>query len=207
MNCCVVFDADGTLLDTMPALTAVGTDLIAYHYRDCLLRDYKNSARELYLSTVGSSFGDQLEELFPGLERNTKVAYEFAHAHALIYTYATLFDTAVRALDELFDAGATVRVISSSRCWLISRVLRRELGRRKFNLLDVSGREYGTKLEQLRQCQSVDIFIGDVPRDAQVACQAGVDFVGVEHTFDASAFPAGCHVELDVLRAARCVLS
>ena len=58
-------DLDGTLIDTMPILADLATEVMVGMYGVP-----KTLARELYLATCGLPFIAQLEDIFPGDARN-----------------------------------------------------------------------------------------------------------------------------------------
>ncbi len=68
----VIFDLDGTLIDTMGDYTNKASALIAEHFQldSCL-------ARNLYIETSGLPFRRQLEQLFPGNYKDDQVAALF----------------------------------------------------------------------------------------------------------------------------------
>lgn len=68
----IIFDFDGTLVDTMGIFADVAAELIHRHYGWSL-----EQARREYLRTSGLPFIRQLDELFPGNNSNTVVAAEF----------------------------------------------------------------------------------------------------------------------------------
>ena len=70
-------DLDGTLIDSMPTLADLATEVIEARYaRRGVL------ARELYLATCGLPFDQQLEEIFPDDPRNADASAEFEGAQA-----------------------------------------------------------------------------------------------------------------------------
>ena len=68
----IIFDFDGTLVDTMGIFADVAANLIHSSYGWDT-----HKARVEYLRTSGLPFIKQLEELFPGHQNNQKVADEF----------------------------------------------------------------------------------------------------------------------------------
>src|ERR1051325_1960870 len=65
-------DLDGTLIDSMPALADLATEVIEARYGTPRVL-----ARELYLATCGLPFVKQLEEIFPDDPRNAAASAAF----------------------------------------------------------------------------------------------------------------------------------
>src|SRR3954471_23185223 len=65
-------DLDGTLIDSMPTLADLATEVIEERYGTPRVL-----ARELYLATCGLPFVKQLEEIFPEDARNAEASAEF----------------------------------------------------------------------------------------------------------------------------------
>src|SRR4029079_11463724 len=65
-------DLDGTLIDSMPTLADLATEVIEDRYGTPRIL-----ARELYLATCGLPFEKQLEEIFPEDPRNADASAEF----------------------------------------------------------------------------------------------------------------------------------
>src|SRR5262245_18700994 len=65
-------DLDGTLIDSMPTLADLATEVIEERYGTPRIL-----ARELYLATCGLPFVKQLEEIFPDDARNADASADF----------------------------------------------------------------------------------------------------------------------------------
>lgn len=161
------FDFDGTLADTMPALTKLGTEVITTYYGV-----EPKHAKMMYLSTIGVSFPEQLEELFPDDPVNADAASTFWDGHLRTYIELNeLFPNVEEMLESLLNSGHVCWVVTSSPRALLSSAAR---------LLPlpvrILGREVGDKVAQLKRAQA-DVFFGDTARDAGFAVAAGCDFV------------------------------
>src|SRR6476619_728665 len=65
-------DLDGTLIDSMPTLADLATEVIEERYGTPRIL-----ARALYLATCGLPFHQQLEEMFPEDARNAEASADF----------------------------------------------------------------------------------------------------------------------------------
>jgi len=68
----VIFDFDGTVVDTMPFLTELAVKLMVENYNIS-----KNAAQKRYLETSGMHFASQIELIFPDHPKNHDVANTF----------------------------------------------------------------------------------------------------------------------------------
>src|SRR6478735_5503822 len=68
-------DLDGTLIDSMPTLADLATEVMESTYGTPRML-----ARELYLATCGLPFVKQLEEIYPGDPRNAGASDAFEAA-------------------------------------------------------------------------------------------------------------------------------
>lgn len=195
----LIFDFDGTLVNSMPRFTTVASALIATSY-DVDLAE----ARELYLSTVGLSFREQLDELFPKVHsRNLAVAAKFLPLQKEVYRTVELHDGVLEELELLKYYEQPFAICTSSQYKLIHPALKRT------GLAELTGtvvgRELGSKQEQLSYLRGhgYTSFIGDSPKDGAIAnALSGIDFMGVEHTFSRTVFKeAGLPSEVDLHEA------
>ena len=105
----VVFDLDGTLIDTMHAFADLAGVLIARNYG--WDRIY---AREQYLRTSGVPFFQQLETLFPGDRRNRLVQEEFEREKQAAFFAAEPPQDTLATLSGLRGNGVKVVVSSNN---------------------------------------------------------------------------------------------
>src|SRR5215468_8813329 len=68
-------DLDGTLIDSMPTLADLATEVMEERYETPRVL-----ARELYLATCGLPFEKQLEEIYAGDPRNAEASRAFEDA-------------------------------------------------------------------------------------------------------------------------------
>lgn len=179
----IVFDFDGTIADSMPELQELAIKLIVKNYEV-----HEEEAFVDYRDTIGLSFREQLDEIFPYDSRNTAVADEYRVQQAGVYETVGIFDDVYEALEIAQDGGASLAICSSSDASLTWPVIKGKLDGYHFL---ITGREYGPKLAQLKRLTSGETwFIGDAVRDGYLASKAGIYFMGVTRTFTAGDFDA-----------------
>jgi phosphoglycolate phosphatase-like HAD superfamily hydrolase len=181
-------DLDGTLIDTMGILADLATDVMASMYGIP-----KTLARELYVTTCGLPFIKQLEEIFPGDDRNPTASDLFESAKpARCNTARMSADTRV-ALVDLQQRGVRIAVSSNNGCENVATFAKNA----NFPFDLVMG--YGTGLAKGRpHIQMVErifgvgrgemLFIGDSLHDGEIARIEGLTFVGVAGTFSKENF-------------------
>ena len=176
----VAFDFDGTVADTMGALTDVATSLLTAEFD--LTRD---EATRRYLATAGDDFATQLESITTGHPRADEVAARFESEKETIVEDCRPFVDARPALAKLQRAGVPILLCSSTRAELVHRFC----GHHGLSELatTIDGLRPGhLKVDQLAEwaaligvASSDVLFVGDSLRDAAIAEEAGLRFVGL----------------------------
>ncbi len=192
----VLFDLDGTLLDTAPDMIGALNRLRAEHGRDALsydsLRRYVShgSAR---LVRVG--FADRSESELPGLQQRFLEIYS-THLSA----GTTLFPGMQRVLDELRQLKLEVAIVTNKPGWLTAPLLE-QLGLDEGLACVISGDKLPERkphpLPLLHAAQvaganpSRCVYVGDAERDIQAARGAGMTsliarygYIGVDEAID-----------------------
>ena len=185
----VIYDLDGTLLDSMPILTEIATTLITERYGVDA-----GFARARYLETTGADFATQLEEIFPSHVSNADVAAEFEQRKERALRGTRPFDDAMPTLQLLRTKSVRQFVCSSTRDELVGAALERTgliacldgwVGHRPGfdKALQIASvvREHGLDA-------TTTLFIGDSPRDAEYARGGGVSFRGLGRGGDTGQF-------------------
>jgi phosphoglycolate phosphatase-like HAD superfamily hydrolase len=181
-------DLDGTLIDSMPTLADLATEVIEARYGTPRIL-----ARELYLATCGLPFVKQLEEIFPDDARNADASTEFearkpARCNAIRMTTETR-----RALERMREMGVRIAVSSNNGTENVT-AFARDAGF-KFDLvlgyggglakgrthLDATSREFGASRQEM-------LFVGDSLHDGEIAEREGIPFVGIATTFSPDRF-------------------
>lgn len=181
----IIFDFDGTLVDTMHIFADVASRLIFEHYG--LEREL---ARQKYFETSGLPFCKQIEIIFPGHNLNQKItsAYETEKIEA---TSDIIMERETReALKTLKDRGYELAVSSNNFQHNISRFVENNrlggLFRLALGFKDGfgKGREHFDFIKNELGLDSREmIFIGDSINDARLAKENSIDFMGKTGTF------------------------
>jgi len=176
-------DLDGTLIDSMPTLADLATDVMERMYGTPRML-----ARELYLATCGLPFIKQLEEVFPGDPRNP-IASDLFEARKPARCNAIQLPSDTRAALERLR-GQGVRIVVSSNNGTENVDAFAQNAGFPFDLLlgygdglakgkphlDACSRAFGLDRQEM-------LFIGDSLHDGEIAEREGVPFVGLATTF------------------------
>jgi phosphoglycolate phosphatase-like HAD superfamily hydrolase len=208
----VMFDLDGTLVDTMGAFADLAAAVMAQrHGLDAA------AARRRYLETSGIPFHQQLEVICPGDPRNAPASAEFEERKRAVCDATVMDAETVAGLEALRGCGYRLVVSSNTGQPFVDDFARRE--RFRFDLalgfdaprglakgrphVELACRELGVTTAEL-------VFCGDSLKDAELAEVCEVAFVGRLGTFtrddfrarDPEAIAVGGMLELaDLLRA------
>jgi phosphoglycolate phosphatase-like HAD superfamily hydrolase len=181
-------DLDGTLIDTMPVLADLATEVMVGMYGIP-----KTLARELYLATCGLPFIEQLKDIFPDDARNQTASDLFERAKPARCNSARMPADTRAALVELQSRGVHIAVSSNNGCKNVEAFA----ATADFHFDLVMG--YGNGLAKGRpHVQMVErafgvgrgemLFIGDSLHDGEIARVEGLPFVGVAGTFSKESF-------------------
>jgi phosphoglycolate phosphatase-like HAD superfamily hydrolase len=181
-------DLDGTLIDSMPVLADVATEVMEETYGTPRVL-----ARELYLATCGLPFRKQLEEIYPADERNQGASDRFEAQKPARCGGIRMTAETRRALERMRALGARVAVSSNNGIENVAAFA--EKAGFTFDLvlgfgeglakgkphLDETARIFGVGRQQM-------LFVGDSLHDGEIAEREGIPFVGVAGTFSAERF-------------------
>ncbi len=181
-------DLDGTLVDTMPVLADLATEVMVGLYGIP-----KPLARELYLATCGLPFIAQLEDIFPGDVRNREASDLFEDSKPARCGSARMPADTLAALADLKRRGVRIAVSSNNG----RKNVEAFASGADFSFDLVMG--YGNGLSKGRpHVQMVErafgvgrgemMFIGDSLHDGEIAIVEGLAFVGVAGTFSKESF-------------------
>ena len=181
-------DLDGTLIDTMPVLADLASEVIVEHYG--LPRVL---ARELYVTTCGLPFIHQLESIFPGDERNALVSAIFETAKPARCSHARMPADTLAALRSLQNRGVRIALSSNNGRDNVEAFARQA----DFTFDLVMGYGDGlakgaTQIGLAERTFGVNrgemLFIGDSLHDGEIAQTNRISFVGVAGTFSKDRF-------------------
>ena len=186
----VLFDLDGTLVDTMPVFAALAADVMHRHYGLPL-----TEARDLYRRTSGVPFRRQLRELFGPDPRNHVAGVEFERRKDPVAGAARMELRTQRALRSLRASGLRLVISSNGAQRHVDRFAATCPGLFACALGDgpVGGKG---EAHVARVCQALDaartelVFVGDSLRDHELATATSIPFVARAGTFARTAWSA-----------------
>lgn len=184
----LMFDLDGTLIDTMGHFADLAAELIQTHYE--LPYD---EARKRYLETSGIPLRQQLEVIFPAHKKNDAVSDIYENRKTTICLEAQMPQDTIDALGALQSSGLKVILSSNSAQHFVDELISRldfrfdmALG---FGDGLSKGKAHVAKVEKELEILASDIlFVGDSLKDGELAHECGQHFIGVIGTFNREAF-------------------
>ena len=184
----VVFDFDGTLVDTMQSFADTAADVMSDRYDV-----HFDWARKRYLDTSGIPFFQQLDVIFPQDARNEAAAEEFEQRKLDAFFDESFPADVVNTISHLRNLGYAVAISSNNFQELIDQFVNREsvhfdvaLGCREGFF---KGKDHFNYLQETLNLTADELlFVGDSLMDEVRARENGVRFVGKTGTFDAQAF-------------------
>jgi phosphoglycolate phosphatase-like HAD superfamily hydrolase len=181
-------DLDGTLIDTMPVLADLATEVMVARYGIP-----RPLARELYLATCGLPFVHQLEDIFPGDPRNAETELAFESRKPERCSSARMPADTRAALAELQARGVRI-VVSSNNGTDNVEAFARASGF-PFDLVMGFGdglAKGGPHIERAERVFGVGrremLFVGDSLHDGEMAQAENIPFVGLAGTFSRERF-------------------
>lgn len=184
----VLCDLDGTLIDSMPTLADLATDVMGEVFGTPAAL-----ARELYIATCGLPFIRQLEAVFPGNPRNAHAAELFEARKPARCDQIRMSADLTHALFEMRARGVLVAVSSNNGTENVDRFARSSAFPFDLVLGFGGGLAKGRPhIERAEATFGVDrsqmLFVGDSLHDGEIAENEGLDFVGIVGTFSAERF-------------------
>ena len=185
----VIFDFDGTIADTMPALTDLAVQLLSDNYDIST-----GEAHTRYRETTGMDFASQMEMIFPGDPRNREVVETFEARKPQLVLDKPLFPEVVATLKLFTARGIRQFICSSTRAEIVTEYVARQeidgLFDRCFGYEPSfeKGRQVASILRDWRLDPDRVLFVSDSLRDYEFVKDKGVRFVGIRRMFDEREF-------------------
>lgn len=187
----VLFDLDGTLVDSMGIYTEIASQLISEHYGLS-----KDEARKLYLKTSGLPFIKQLEIIFPEDEKNGRVAETFERLKGEVVKSLRIESEGVEVIKRLRDMGVLTAVSSNNLQEYVEEIVRSS-GAKPDYVLGWDGKDF-TKgephVEYLERKTGINrknfLMVGDSLSDLKLAKSSGIEFVALLRHFKEEDFRA-----------------
>jgi phosphoglycolate phosphatase-like HAD superfamily hydrolase len=179
----ILFDLDGTLVETMQIFADVAAEVMVEHYGLV----FKN-ARRLYLQTSGVPFHEQLEVIFGDHENNPAASAEFERRKHAAASAAAMDDATRFALGKLKARGMGLVVSSNGMQSHVDAFAARTPELFDLALGWTEGSHKGEP-HVTRVCERLGIrrkalaFVGDSLRDGELAAESRVRFIGRAGTF------------------------
>lgn len=184
----IMFDFDGTLVDTMHEYAIIASEEMSLCYQIQL-----DNAKQLYLETSGVPFFQQLDIIFGEDERNSSCAEKFETRKAIFLKNIRLDPEVRDVLFRIRDMGLSIAITSNNFQELIDQFLKKEP-----NLFDIvlgfgGGLSKGaTQFMRVLDTFGIDrrymLFVGDSLTDARKALAFGIDFVAISGTLKEESF-------------------
>lgn len=186
----VMFDLDGTLVDTMGGFADLAAVVMVAHHGDAL-----DVARARYLETSGIPFCKQLEVIHPGHAANQAASDEFEARKLAIAESTPMDDDTVTGLHALRALGLKLIVSSNTGQTVVDDFV----ARAGFTFDLALGFDPAIALAKgephvARVCSTFTIerhqllFVGDSIKDGELAAGSAVAFVGRLGTFGVDDF-------------------
>lgn len=181
-------DLDGTLVDTMPVLADLATEVMVGTYGIP-----KSLARELYLATCGLPFIEQLEDIFAGDVRNRAASDLFEKSKPARCGSARMPADTRAALAELKRRGVRIAVSSNNGRENVEMFSKN--ADFPFDLVMGYGNGLAKGRPHVRTVERVFgvgrgemLFVGDSLHDGEIALCEDLPFVGLAGTFSKESF-------------------
>ncbi|HEX2657866.1 MAG TPA: HAD hydrolase-like protein [Polyangia bacterium] len=181
-------DLDGTLIDSMPTLADLATEVMGEVYETP-----RALAREFYVATCGLPFIKQLESIFPGDARNQHASDLFEGRKPARCNQIQMPADVARTLADLKKRGTRIVVSSNNGVENVAAFSRNSgfpfdlvlgfgggLAKGKPHI-DLTEATFGLDRSQM-------LFIGDSLHDGEIAAREGIPFVGLAGTFSYERF-------------------
>jgi phosphoglycolate phosphatase-like HAD superfamily hydrolase len=186
----IMFDLDGTLVDTMRAFADLAAQImVEYHGAD------RAWARGRYLATSGVPFCKQLELIVPGHPANPAASGDFEQRKRAICTRTPMDEDTIAALEDVRSYGIKVVLSSNTGQVFVDDFVSREPFAFDLALgFDEPARMAKGRPHVSATCERFGVpstsiwFVGDSLADSDLARESGLTFIGRLGTFAAGDF-------------------
>ena len=186
----IMFDFDGTLVDTMHEYARIASEEISSFYDVPL-----ETASQLYLETSGIPFFQQLDVIFGPDSRNDKCAVRFEKRKAEFFKNVRLDRDTIYTLLKLRSLGLSIAITSNNFQELLDSFVRRE--QKLFDLVLGFGKGISKgpiQFTLVMDTFGIDrrhlLFVGDSLSDVRRSLAFGIDFVAISGTLKKKSFEA-----------------
>lgn len=184
----IMFDFDGTLVDTMYEYARIASQEISGLYN----LD-QETARQLYLETSGIPFFQQLYTIFGDDKRNNICAQNFEARKALYLENVRLSPFTTQTLNKIRSLGLSLAITSNNFQYILDKFIGSD--QNLFDLVLGFSEKYSkgpSQFSHVIDTFGLDrrhiIFVGDSISDARKALAFGVDFIAISGTLKPEAF-------------------
>lgn len=181
----IVFDFDGTLVNSMGNFGEIAASLLSEHF-NCSLE----WARQRYKETSGQPFDLQIDEIFPPSTKNDEVKLLFKEAKRKIYKDCSFYPDTLGTLQWLQKNNFTIAISSNNEQDILDTKIAEH---RHFFTYILGYRNNFYKGEDhfnfIRQTWTGDIlFIGDSLHDGLICKSNNIKFIAKLGTFEREYF-------------------
>ncbi|OGQ08116.1 MAG: hypothetical protein A3G32_08190 [Deltaproteobacteria bacterium RIFCSPLOWO2_12_FULL_40_28] len=184
----LIFDFDGTLVNSMGSFASLAAHLMGDYYGTKL-----EWAKKQYQLTSGLPFCEQLERIFPKHPLNFLISLIFEEYKKAFYKTYPFFPDVQEALENLKKNGYRLVVSSNNKESLIRQKLVNHLS--FFDLIlgyrtgFSKGPQHFNHIQNQLACNTNEmIFIGDSLHDGAMAKKCNIPFIARIGTFSSSTF-------------------
>lgn len=185
-NCkAVIFDLDGTLVDTSEGILHSVVDTISYF-------DYVQLNNEDLMTFMGGSIYDSFHRFFPDTDSSLMVSYFRKRYSEVHFNEAKPYDGISVVLKQLYEDGVKIGVATFKREDLARKLLKSYPFCKYINVICGSDSDgLLTKLDIIENCLKTlhvsdrqnAIMVGDALNDAKASDLAGIPFLGVTYGY------------------------
>lgn len=185
----VIFDFDGTLVDSMEGFADIAGKIMSKIYNTSF-----ETARRQYIETSGLPFFQQLEHIYPAHIDNERASKEFEAEKLLDYFEQKVYSDAGETMALLKRSGILTAVSSNNFQHLVDEFMSKShleldfiLGFRDSSFCKGAS-HFRFLLEKTGLDRNQLIFVGDSLKDEERASDFEIDFIGKTGLFTKEEF-------------------